>query len=71
MFSLDEGNCWNTVLLDTALDVQNIRYACYASKSKLHCLFAPKRLITRLCCDFKILVSVTAFPRDGFNLRRA
>lgn len=25
MFSLDEGNCWNTVLLDIALDVQNIR----------------------------------------------
>lgn len=56
MFSLDEGNCWNTVLLDTALDVQNIRYACYASKSKLHCLSAPKTtdetalLISRFSC---------------------
>ena len=27
MFSLDEGNCWNTLLLETALDVQNIRFA--------------------------------------------
>ena len=26
-FSLDEGNCWNTVQLQTALDVQNIRYS--------------------------------------------
>jgi len=58
MFSLDEGNCWNTVLLDTALDVQNIRYACCASKSKLHCLLTPRRLIKAML-DFKILVCVT------------
>ena len=25
MFSLDQGNCWHTILLETALDVQNIR----------------------------------------------
>ena len=24
-FSLDEGNCWNTIQLEVALDVQNIR----------------------------------------------